>query len=330
MADQDNIQEPEETSGQIPAANVVEDADMLTEEAPIDRTHASVNATGPTVNEWTPPPYQPGIGEDIGAEPGKTPENQQQEYVNPDLMDLPEDDKLEGATYMADLAIEGYGEVKKELGNQFLPIKQRRLRKLEERGLIDQNILLPKRGGGFAPAETFIENYNQKARNVFGVREKFRQEVRPILIKEFAKKGIGLTPWQRIGWAVVMDLKEDMKIAMGLRAAADEIVEAMKDMTATIKEQGYANTGSAQPAAAPAAEQPPQPAAQPQPIVFDQSKPAEAFDHIQAARAGANYTPPPQPGMPANAEPRLRTVKKRGPYKKKNKKVLTTIHIKPK
>lgn len=328
MADENEIHEPEEKTAAAPAADVV-DSDILTGDSVHERGHASVSATGPTVGEWTPPPYQPGMNEE--AEPGTAEkEPDPREFVNPDMTDLPESDKLEGATYMADMAIEVYGEGKKELGNLLLPIKNRRLRRLEEKGLIDQDIMLPRRGGGFAPAGDFIANYNQKATDVFGVRPKFREEVRPILIKEFAKKGIGLTPWQRIGFAVFMDLKEDMKIAMGLRATADEIIEAMKEMTEAVRQHGYGGA-TQQTTAPPVTEQPPaaaQPAQQAAPV-FDPSKPSEAFDHIQNSRPSSAAAPPPvstASGTPLT----VKRPRKRGPYKKKkNPKAVTVINVKP-
>jgi len=332
MADPNDILEPEERTGATPTATM-QDTDILTEDQVHERGHATVSATGPTVNEWKPPPYQPGMGDDAALGGEKQPEPQPSDFVNPDMMDLPEDEKLAGATYMADMAIEIYGEGKKELGNLLLPIKNRRLRRLEEKGLIDQDIMLPRRDGGYAPASDFIDSYNQKATDVFGVREKFRSEVRPILIQEFAKKGIGLTPWQRIGFAIFMDLKEDMKIAMGLRAMGEEIIETMKEMTETIRQNAHIRSEPAP--AAPVAEQPPaQHAQQAQAAahVFDPSNPAKAFDDIQAARGGAAAQPPPANTSPGNSLLKVKRPRKRAPYKKKDKPVkppITTIEITP-
>lgn len=332
-----NFQEPEEKISHTPSAAVIVDTDMLVDEPVIDRSHTGGQGTGETVPEWTPPEFSGTIEEDEQEEQKPT----DHPFANDELMDLPEGEKAEAATYMADMALSVYGETKREIGNALIPIKKRRIIKLEEKGLIDTSIPIKSREGGYFPAQHYIDNYNEKATDVFGLRENFVKEVRPILIKEFAKKGIGLTPWQRIGVAVALDLKEDVKIAMGLRGTANEIIEAMKETTAAYN--GYRPATAAPPPPPPPQQQQSAPVTEVHaeeiietvipPIVqqqpFETTNPVDSFEHIQNNRGGGAP-------MPASAVPDLSTHlnkstqrvkpssrkpsgKKRGPYKKKFK-----------
>lgn len=246
---QKQYSEPEETTGEEnnetfdPAEEVSEtvtDVNMLTEENVIDRSHASASQTGEAAPEWNPPPsFTDDQVHDDKSEKDKG-KGEQQEYVNPEMEDLPDELKEEGAGYMADMCLEVYGEGKRELGNLFIPIKKRRITRLDEEGLIDLSMTLRLRNNTTSTVQEVIDRYNSKATDVFKLRPKFVEEVRPILVKEFSKKGIGLTPMQRVCVSVALDLKEDMKIAVQLKGEADNIIDALKEATAAW--QQYSST----------------------------------------------------------------------------------------
>ena len=84
-------------------------------------------------------------------------------------------------------------------------------------------------------------NFNNKCKSPFKLREGFRNVARPILISEFKKRGIGLTPMQRLLVALGVDLKKDIQqIVIPIKAQGAMIIDALKETTMYYKGYGGA------------------------------------------------------------------------------------------
>jgi hypothetical protein len=231
--------EPEETSSAAENADIGKppvDFDPITDEAAINRAHTT---TGTQQQTGPMPEYKikdPVIDEqNQGAADQPPGKEKEPEQWNEDVKDLPPGAKEAGAEFVADKAIWLYGEAKNFIGNQFIPIKEKKLVKLEAKGEIDLTLpLIMTQADGThinVPAITAIREFNTDARDPFPIRPEFVEVAKPILTEEFSKRGIAVTPMQQLAIAVGMDLYQDAQIAMELRRRHDNLIDAFKEAT---------------------------------------------------------------------------------------------------
>lgn len=336
------------------AEQPIPDQDMLTSERVIDRTHAQTSTTGPTANEWVPPPF---TGNTTADGPDEQPdEPQDHPLANPGLKDAPPHVKKKGAEFFADKILKGWGKGKRMLGMYLVVIPDSKLDDLEERGLIDRNIVLKMHNGTMIPAGMVIQKHNNDAEKIidqYCLTKEFYDEAMPMLVEELTKHDIALTNLQMLGVTAGMDLYNFGEKLFPQFMQGKDIINAFKETTAAVRQNGgyQQNFNTGQPPgpqqAAPVPDpvspiptmdgntgnvefeqdhQPPPPVAE----TFDRENAvADAFDTIQSG--GGNIIAPhaelklpgefmPKPQIPGNSTGNIkRPYTKRTTTKKKKR-----------
>lgn len=237
---ENNRTEPgEEIKPEPQLAEVVNDQDMLTEEPVIDRSHASTSSNGPTVEEFIPR-VEPGTFEEAEIEDN----DHKSEFANEDLKNLSEGEKLDASTHLARAILTGVDEIVRETGNALLPIKKKKLERLQQNGEINLNITLDMGGGHMASGMQAIDSFNEKTYNALSLSQEYKEAAEPIIAAELAKKDIGLTPMQYLLFVLTpLELKRLAQVGMGIRATGNSIIDALKQYS--VKNQ-YQPAGGAQ------------------------------------------------------------------------------------
>lgn len=344
--------EPEEKTNKTEdgkATVVPPDEDMLTSEPMNDRSGASTNASGPTVNEFSPPPFTGTIQDD---EPQGPADPADHPFANPGLRDAPPHVKQEGAEFVADQLLVGYAELKKLGASLAILISERKMDRWEEDGIINRNIVLPVTGGGSATAGNVIHMHNNAAEKVINenaLTQEFYDTAKPMLVEELSKRNIALTNMQQLLATTAVDLIKYGKVLKPFWYQRQDLIHAFKQATAAYNNAppGFIpNYGAQQgPTQQPGAQQQPAPDPPPQPVTpvsaYEEPQASSvdtAFDDMQAGKDILRPTGPVAP-LPSdvnemvqmqNAVHRRRKKGskpgvKRGPYNKKNKKGTVTV-----
>lgn len=227
----DPVQKTEDTTATV----VPPDEDMLTSEAKINREHASTTTTGPTVQEFTPPPFTGQVEEE---KPEGPPNPADHKFANPGVKDAPPHVKEEGADFVADKLLIGYGKLKKTIAGMVVLVSEKKLDKWEEQGLVNRNILLPLRGGGAISAGVLIEQHNDSAEAIIdenALSKKFYDTAKPMITEELSKRNIALSNIQMLGVVTAMDLFEFGEKIKPLFEQRQEMIQAFKGATAAYK-----------------------------------------------------------------------------------------------
>jgi hypothetical protein len=248
-----DFQEPEEKEGKN-ATTDIPDSDMLTSEPVIDRSHTGGTGTGPTVNEWSPPPFN--------AEDFVTPDedNETSEFSNAALKDASEGDKLEAGKEMARAGFELLDVILRETGNRFLLFRRKKLEKMHADGEINLNLRLYYRDGSSETVDQATERFNEAARDVAALDEDYKEEGAEVFGPMLAKKGLGFTRAQSFG--IVRTSKQVKKIVQkfaGMYSIKSEMIEALKEQTANPNQSYTPPNPGPQAAAQPQQAQPYQP-----------------------------------------------------------------------
>ncbi len=221
----------------------------------------------PPVNAGKANP-SPGPGASSAAPPPKPP-------FNPELSSLSDSDKHKAAKHAAEMCVQTY-EWLHNLANKGLTISEKKIQKLQMEGAIDLSILIPMADGNRVPMYHFLQAYNDQQKDVFVVTDEFKNEVVPLLTEIFQKKGIGLTPEQKLMLIVGKDIAGKAAIGIAMLKQRKDIINSLREMTAAIKQNGG---GHAPHQSAP----PPQGAGPQNDIRPDYAPPPPPPDHVANA-----------------------------------------------
>jgi hypothetical protein len=125
--------------------------------------------------------------------------------LNPEMEGAKKSDNKKSARMLAEMSIQGY-ELLHKLGNMAIPISQKQINKMVEKG-VDLNMQLPydERGSTMSVGE-FIEEYNDQNKELLTVDQDFKDEVLPVLTEVYERRGLGATPEQKLAFIVAKDV----------------------------------------------------------------------------------------------------------------------------
>ena len=141
---------------------------------------------------FTPPP----ASSDDDFKPKETAEEirakKNPEPFNPEMKYLPKKEQNMAAEQLADLIFVGYGRLH-DLANYGLQIDPKKLNKMHKEGKINLNAMVEYDIGSEMAARDFFQEYNKEMQGFFKLDDEFVEDVKPVLVRVLAKKGIGMT-----------------------------------------------------------------------------------------------------------------------------------------
>lgn len=192
-------------------------------------TNANVNTSGIDLNapieepKFTPPPIDT-----------KKTINQQQEQkrepINPEMKNLGKKDTEMAAGHMANLIIQGYEWVT-QLGNKNLQISEKKLNKLQAEGEINLNAMIDYDYGKTMRAGEFFKEYNEQVKDLLKVEDSFKEEVKPLLEKVLAKRGVGMTDEQMLMFVVGKHIASNTMIFFQQKSQMNYMIKSIKEAT---------------------------------------------------------------------------------------------------
>lgn len=158
---------------------------------------------------------------------------------NPSMNNLSDKDTKESAKHLAETIIDGYEQLH-IVANNWLQISQKELNKLAAEGLIDLNVEIPYEYGKFIAAGEIIREVNEENKDLLTVSKEFRKEATPLLTKILAKRGIGMTDEQKLGFLIIKDMGFKGIKMYQVKSATKQLMDVIKDYTSALRENGGA------------------------------------------------------------------------------------------
>jgi len=184
------------------------------------------------------------------------------EPINPHLNDLSNKDKHDASEKVADMIITGY-KFAWGFADSKLLFDERKIRKLEEEGQIDLSIDVPIGNGQTMTAGEFINEYNEQSKGTLSVSQEFEDELKPPLVRELKRRGIGMTDMQQIWYIVGKDALTKTFMAFQSMSVKKDILKQLMEANQLMRGQmAMANTPPPPPPPPPTPtyqEQPPTP-----------------------------------------------------------------------
>lgn len=213
---------------------------------------------------FTPPPFEK-KNLQSNEEPRK------REPINPEMKNIPKKETEMAASQAAALILQGY-EWAHDLANKGLMVSERKLNKLQAEGEINLNAMIDYDYGKKIRAGEFFQEYNKQVDGILKVTEEFKEEVKPVLERVLAKRGIGLTDEQYLIYLFGKDIAAKSMIFFQQKAQLNYMIESIKEASMN----QYAQQ------APPPPPQRPQPEPEPEPEEFSR----EPEEKVQDRRIG--------------------------------------------
>jgi len=224
---------------------------------------------------FTPPSFeelQSGFEQDMNGAPqgdGRKVWGQSDDDMsnaNPYVEQLDSKDQKLAATAMAEAVLDGYAHINK-FANKLIQFNIPKIEEMVAKGEIDGSLQLPLSDNESVTFLQYCTEFNKQTEGVLHVSQEFKDQAKPILIRIFMKRGIGMTDEQHLIYLVGVDVFSKVVTIV-------QVSKQMKSMTATMVEMtiAYRSSGQvpqpqykqAQPQAQPQYEQPQQPNTPPQ------------------------------------------------------------------
>ncbi len=139
---------------------------------------------------------------------------------------------------------------------------------MHKQALIDLQIPVWVQGRKMSMLQ-FISDFNAQVGDTFVVSQKFKDEVRPLLIEIFEKRGVGMTTEQNLMFIVVKDLAGKLSLAWVVIQQRKQMIDQLKEITEGFRGLAdldkYRYTHGGQYTAPPPTPAPEQPSAPPPP-----------------------------------------------------------------
>lgn len=251
MEENKKFAEPEENAQDFISGD---DAQYSILDEPInEKTYSRLNvsATQEQLNndipepDFIPPPID-------FTEPKK--EKPKEKPIMPDMEGLSQKEKNEASETLSDVILDGYG-ILHALANRGLMVSEKKLIKLQQKGEIDLNAQIQYDYGQTMSAGEFFQEYNKQAETALTLSNEFREEVKPVLSKVLAKKGLGLTDEQKLIFLFAKDAGQKAIIAISMRSQLNQMIEVIK-MATTQQPKANQRTYTTPPPTPPKEEQP--------------------------------------------------------------------------
>jgi hypothetical protein len=148
------------------------------------------------------------------------------------MNEMKQKEKEEAAKHVTEVVLSGY-EMLHQWANKSIRFSERKMQKLERDGEIDFSVKIPiDARGNLVEAREFINEFNDTNAEILKVSESFKEEVRPVMTRVLAKKGVGMTDEQRLLWLFGKDIGMKATLIYSVMSQRKEILNHLKEYTA--------------------------------------------------------------------------------------------------
>ncbi len=146
------------------------------------------------------------------------------EVKNPAWEDMSKKQQTQGSEYVAENIISGYVALN-TLAKDFVSFNEDKFMRKALKGEFDMEALdieLPiSENGQTVPVRKLLEDVNEMADRAYTVSDKFKEEVRPLLVSICKEKGLGMSPGQQLAFIVGKDALPKIMNMFQIKKAMD-------------------------------------------------------------------------------------------------------------
>jgi hypothetical protein len=156
--------------------------------------------------------------------------SEEQSSANPYTENLDKKDQKKASEALVEAVLDGYTQLN-SFANKLIQFNPNKIQKLINEGEIDGNLQIPIQGQQIGVLD-YINEYNKQTEGVIGVSDEFKDTVRPVMVRVFQKRNIGMTDEQLLAYYFGVDIVQKGAMVYSLRGQNSALLEQLKTMSA--------------------------------------------------------------------------------------------------
>lgn len=153
----------------------------------------------------------------------------EQSSANPYTENLDKKDQRKASEALVEAVLDGYTQLN-SFANKLIQFNPNKIQKLINEGEIDGNLQIPIQGQEIGVLD-YINEYNKQTEGVIGVSDEFKDKVRPVMVRVFQKRNIGMTDEQLLAYYFGVDIVQKGAMVYSLRGQNSALLEQLKTMS---------------------------------------------------------------------------------------------------
>lgn len=153
--------------------------------------------------------------------------------ANPYLENLDKKDVKNASSALVEAVLDGYSMLNK-FGNKLVQFNAEKVQAMMRTGEIDPDLTLPINGRNMGILD-YINAYNQETSEVISVDDEFKNKVRPVMLRVFMKRNIGMTDEQLLGYYFGVDILTKGAMVFSLRKQNEALLESLREISQNTK-----------------------------------------------------------------------------------------------
>ena len=172
------------------------------------------------------------VGEDIPSEaPTRSSEDKGSidNVSNPSMSELSGKEKEVATEQLVDTALDAY-EMLHEVAKNNTKYDDRKVQKMRLEGVISDDMAIPVSESQQMTPYEFLQEHNESIDEILTFPQESRDAVKPAMMREFGKKGWGLTDGQYLMMWFGKDVAMKASMVMGMRNQTKQILQSFQEM----------------------------------------------------------------------------------------------------
>lgn len=155
--------------------------------------------------------------------------SEEQSSANPYTENLDKKDQKKASEALVEAVLDGYTQLN-QFANKLIQFNPNKIQKAISDGEIDGNLQIPIQGQQIGVLD-YINEYNKQTEGVIGVSDEFKDKVRPVMVRVFQKRNIGMTDEQLLAYYFGVDIVQKGAMVYSLRGQNAALLEQLKSMS---------------------------------------------------------------------------------------------------
>jgi hypothetical protein len=155
--------------------------------------------------------------------------DEEQSSANPYTENLDKKDQKKASEALVEAVLDGYTQLN-GFANKLIQFNPTKINKLISDGEIDGGLRIPIQGETIGVLD-YINEYNKQTDGVISVSDEFKDKVRPVMVRVFQKRNIGMTDEQLLAYYFGVDIIQKGAMVYQLRGQNAQLLNQLKEMS---------------------------------------------------------------------------------------------------
>jgi len=192
-------------------------------------SYGDVDATPIDEPVFTPPSFEELESQFSQQSNAEQPSQEPMGSANPYMEQLDTKDQKNASKALVEAALDAYSQLNK-FANRLVKFNPQQIQAKMQSGEIDSSLTLPVNGQEMGVLD-YVNAYNEEVGDVISVDDEFKDKVRPVMLRVFMKRNIGMTDEQYLAYLFGVDILTKGALVYSLKKQNQDLINSMIEIS---------------------------------------------------------------------------------------------------